>query len=156
MKFLWVVVLWLGLGIAGLDAQTRSADAPDPKIGTWKLRAQSPAAGAREYEDRGCGIVVSTRQGIDGSGRSYFSQYAAKYDGKEYPRAVKGATTANTISFTTVDAYSVDFTLREDGKVVSRGTTTVSRDGKVLTVTTRREGFQGPGSVEVYDRQPAP
>jgi hypothetical protein len=51
-----------------------------------------------------------------------------------------------------VDAYTMAFTLKEDGKLTSEGTTTVSKDGKVLTVTTRRAGSSGPGGVEVYDR----
>lgn len=124
-----------------------------PMIGKWKLRAAAPAQGTREYEDRGCGLVVSTRQGVSSDGRPYFSQYAAKYDGLEYPRVVKGSQAANTIAFRTVDDDSVEFTLREDGKITSRGTTSVSKDRRVLTVTTRREGSTSAGGVEIYDRQ---
>jgi hypothetical protein len=143
----------LALAVTTVGAQPASSERKDPKIGKWIARVSPPARGTREYEDRGCGLVVSTRQGVNADGRPYFSQYAAKYDGLEYPRVVRGSQTASTISFRTVDDATVEFTLREDGKVTSHGTTTVSKDGKVLTVTTRRAGSPEPGSVEIYDRQ---
>jgi hypothetical protein len=124
----------------------------DKQFGHWVLRATAPAAGTRYYEDRGCGLIVSTREGTNGSGVSYFSQYAAKVDGKDYPRVVRGAKTAGTIAFTKVDEYTIEYTLKEDGKVTGGGTTTVSQDGKVLTVTSK--GAQGRSGVETYDRAP--
>ena len=130
----------------------------DKKIGKWKLRVDPPAHGTREYEDRGGGVTVSTRQGVNARGQEYYSSYAAKVDGKEYPRLVKGSTTINTIAFTRVDAHTVAYTLREDGRITSTGTTSVSDDGKVLTVTTKSVNPTGPagapgrGNVEIYDR----
>jgi hypothetical protein len=67
-------------------------------------------------------------------------------------RITRGSFVANTIAITRVDDYTMAFTLKEDGKVTSQGTTAVSKDGKVLTVTTRRAGSEGPGGVEIYDR----
>jgi hypothetical protein len=141
-----VVVSGQALGQSGTPAPA------DPKIGKWRLRATAPASGTREYEERGCGVTISTRQGVNGDGRPYFSQYVSQMDGKDYPRVVRGSQVANTIAITRVDALTMAFTLKEDGKVVSQGTTTVSKDGKVLTVTTRRAGSDGPGGVETYDR----
>src|SRR5262249_35200781 len=126
----------------------------DKKIGKWKLRAEAPASGTREYEDRGCGVTVSVRQGGNGRGQEYYSSYAVKVDGKQYPRLVRGANTINTIAFTQMDADTVAYTLRENGVVVSTGTTSVSSDGKVLTVTTKSVNASGRGSTEIYDRQP--
>jgi hypothetical protein len=40
-------------------------------------------------------VTVSTRQGVNARGQEYFSSYAAKVDGKEYPRQVKGANAAS-------------------------------------------------------------
>jgi hypothetical protein len=128
--------------------------AGDPKIGKWKLRADPPAHGTRDYEDRGGGVTVSIRQGVDGRGREYYSSYAAKEDGKEYPRLVKGSNTVNTIAFQRVDANTVTYTLRTDGKITATGTSQVSKDGKVLTVTTKNVGGTGSGNPEVYDRMP--
>ena len=128
----------------------------DKKIGKWKLRVDPPAHGTRDYEDRGGGVTVSTRQGVNARGQEYYSSYAAKVDGKEYPRLVKGSNTINTIAFTRVDANTVAYTLREDGKITSTGTTSVSADGKVLTVTTKSvaAGASGRANVEIYDRVP--
>jgi hypothetical protein len=97
---------------------------------------------------------VSIRQGVNARGQAYYSSYAAKVDGKEYPRFVKGSTTINTIAFTQVDADTVAYTLREDGTITSAGTTNVSKDGKVLTVTTRGVNSTRPGNPEIYDRIP--
>jgi hypothetical protein len=129
-----------------------SAEANDNKIGKWKLRAEAPAQGTREYDDRGCGVTVSIRQGVNARGQEYYSSYAAKVDGKEYPRFVKGATGINTIAFTQVDSDTVAYTLRENGRVTATGSTNVSKNGKVLTVTTR--SVNGAVDPEIYDRIP--
>jgi hypothetical protein len=143
------VPLLLAVGIA---TSLTSFAAGDVKIGKWKLRADPPARGTREYADRGDGLTVSIRQGVNARGQEYYSAYAAKVDGKEYPRAVKGSDAVNTIAFTRVDANTVAYTLRENGKVTATGTTTVSKDGKVLTVTTKNVNATGPGNTEIYDR----
>jgi hypothetical protein len=128
--------------------------ASDKKIGKWKLRIDPPAHGTRDYEDRGGGVTVSTRRGVNARGQEYYSSYAAKVDGKEYPRLVKGSNGINTIAFTRVDADTVAYTLREDGKVTATGTSSVSKDGKVLTVTTKSVNATGSGNAEIYDRIP--
>jgi hypothetical protein len=148
----------LALLLAFVVAGPRVGQAEDDKkIGKWKLRVDPPAHGTREYEDRGSGVTVSTRKGVNSRGQEYYSSYAAKVDGKEYPRLVRGSNAVNTIAFTRVDANTVAYTLREDGKITSTGTTSVSSDGKVLTVTTRSvnaSAATGRGSVEIYDRIP--
>jgi hypothetical protein len=152
MRIVSRLVVVLAILTASIHAQSSASPQKDPKIGKWKLRVAEPASGTREYEDRGCGITLSTRQGITADGRRYFSQYAVQFDGKDYPRVVRGSDVANTIAVRWVDAYTMAFTLKEDGRVTSEGTTSVSKDGKVLTVTTRRAGSSGPGGVEIYDR----
>ena len=131
-----------------------AAETADKKIGRWKLRAEAPASGTREYDDRGCGVTVSIRQGVNARGQEYYSSYAAKVDGKEYPRFVKGSNGINTIAFTQVDPETVAYTLRENGRITATGTTNVSKDGKVLTVTTKSVNATGPGNPEIYDRMP--
>lgn len=150
MKRTRTVVLLLLVGTA--LASSVGFAAGDRKIGKWKLRIDPPARGTREYQDRGDGLTVSVRQGVNARGQEYYSAYAAKVDGKEYPRSVRGSNAINTIAFTRVDADTVAYTLREDGKVVATGTTTASKDGRVLTVTTKNVNSAGPGNAEVYDR----
>jgi hypothetical protein len=138
-----------------LVAVSQIADAAaDRKIGKWKLRVDPPAHGTREYEDRGGGVTVSTRQGVNARGQAYYSSYAAKVDGKEYPRLVRGSNAVNTIAFTQVDADTVAYRLREDGKITATGTSRVSKDGKVLTVSTRSVNAAAAGNPEIYDRVP--
>jgi hypothetical protein len=55
--------------------------AGDRKIGKWKLRVDSPAHGTREYEDRGDGVTVSIRQGVNARGQEYHTAYTAKVAG---------------------------------------------------------------------------
>jgi hypothetical protein len=145
------VLLFVAAGIATSSAGFAAGDL---KIGKWMLRVDPPAHGTREYVDRGDGLTVSIRAGVNARGQEYYSAYAAKVDGKEYPRAVKGSDAVNTIAFTRVDADTVAYTLRENGKVTATGTTTDSKDGKVLTVTTKNVNAAGtgPGNTEIYDR----
>ena len=125
-------------------------------FGTWKVNSSKaddpPKSETRIYEDRGAGFILSTRQGIDSQRREYFSQYAAKHDGKEYPRMVKGVPGINTISFRQIDPYTSTYTLKTNGKVTATGKTTISPDGRVLTVETTAVEGQG-ARVEVYDKQ---
>jgi hypothetical protein len=125
-------------------------------FGTWKINTfktqNPPQSETRTYADRGDGFILSTRQGVDARGREYFSQYAAKHDGKDYPRMVKGAPGINTIAFQLVDPYTSTYTLRTDGKVTATGKTTISKDGKALTIVTTNAA-NGRTSVEVYDKQ---
>jgi len=130
----------------------RAAETKDNKIGRWKLRAEAPAHGTREYEDRGCGVTVSIRQGVNARGQEYYSSYATKVDGKEYPRLIKGSNAVNTIAFTQIDPDTVAYTLRENGRVTATGTTNVSKDGRVLTVTTRSANAAAAANPEIYDR----
>jgi hypothetical protein len=136
------------------ESKTKAAVASDKKMGRWKLRADAPASGTREYEDRGCGITISVRQGVNNRGQEYHSSYAAQVDGKQYPRQVKGSNVVNTIAFTQVDPDTVAFTLRENGTVKFTGTTGVSADGKLLTVRTKSVNPSSRENVEVYDRIP--
>src|SRR5262245_5949925 len=153
VRMLAMVVLAAALAAPAPVARA-AAETADKKIGRWKLRAEAPANGTREYDDRGCGVTVSIRQGVNARGQEYYSSYAAKVDGKEYPRFVKGSNGINTIAFTQVDPETVAYTLRENGRITATGTTNVSKDGKVLTVTTRSVNATGPGHSEIYDRIP--
>jgi hypothetical protein len=156
MRFRMLAVALLASALAAPSPLTSraAAETKDNKIGRWKLRAEAPAQGTREYEDRGCGITVSIRQGMNARGQEYYSSYAAKVDGKEYPRLIKGSNAVNTIAFTQIDPDTVAYALRENGRVTATGTTNVSKDGKVLTVTTKSVNATGAGNPEIYDRVP--
>jgi hypothetical protein len=88
---------------------------------------------------------------VDAQGREYFSQYAAKHDGKEYPRLVKGEKRLTTITFQQVDPYTSTFILKSDGEITATGKTTVATDGRALSVETTNT--RGGRSTEIYDKQ---
>ena len=142
--------------ISGIAVSAQLVYAQENLIfGTWKITASKttnpPRSETRTDEDCGGGFILSTRQGTDSQGRDYFSQYAAKHDGKEYPRLVKGVPGINTIAFQQMDPYTSTYTLRTNGKVTATGKTTISRDGKVLTVETTSVAG-GRTTTEVYDK----
>jgi len=133
------------------------------KFGTWKLNLQkskfpsgaAPQSDTRVYEDRGGGVIMSTHTTVNQQGQEALTIYAAKFDGKQYPVATRGSGALSTIAFHTIDAYSESFVLTRDGKVAVRGTTTVSKDGKTLTMTLNTTNAQGQTSqgISIYEKQ---
>ena len=120
-----------------------------------KLNGPPPRTETRVYEDRGDGVFLSTRSGVNARGEPFFSQYAAKVDGKDYPRVVKGSGAVSSIALVVIDARSEAWTVKVDGEVTITGTSVVSEDGLTLTTTVRRTDADGRTSatVSVYDKQ---
>jgi hypothetical protein len=150
------------LAVAILSGQA-SADL-QLKFGTWKLNLQkskfpegtaAPQSDTRVYEDRGGGVVMSTHTTIDQHGQESLTIYAAKFDGKEYPVETRGSGALSTIAFHAIDPYSESFVLTRDGKVATRGTTTISKDGKTLTMTLNITNSKGQTSqgISIYEKQ---
>ena len=136
----------------------------DPAVGKWKLNLSksrySPGppttqAETRTIEDRGCGLILMTAERISLKGDRIFVQYAAKYDGKDYPKLVRGSKTANSISLRAIDGFSVEGIEKEDGKITTTYIRTVSPDGNTMTQT--MESFNAQGQrikrVLVFERQ---
>ena len=152
------LVVWLVGASAGPSAQTS-----DPSIGAWKLNLSKskyepgplPKSLTRMDEDRGGGVKVVTVQGVDAQGNPTWTQFAHKYDGKDYPYLVRGGQTAGSISVKAVNANTVEITIKEDGKVVATATRTVSADGKTMTRIAKGTNAQGQAytNVMVYERQ---
>ena len=86
-----------------------------------------------------------------------FSQYAVKYDGKYYPPyQTRGAATASSIAYLPTDnPYHYEWYIKVDGVPSNRGETTVSADGKTLTITNYTTVDDKPITVvSVFDRVP--
>ncbi len=152
-------ILGISVAFIAIALLPQASQAQESKIGRWKLnvaKSQYPGAapqnGTRHYQDRGCGFVLSTRQGVDADGKAYFTQYVAKVDGNEYPLAIRGSQTVNSITFTAVNDHSVAYTLKVDGKVTANGTTVVSGNGNILTITTTPVSGER-STIEVYERE---
>ncbi|PYR38384.1 MAG: hypothetical protein DMF90_03475 [Acidobacteria bacterium] len=129
----------------------------------WKLNlARSvyelgppPKAQTQKYEPFGDGMRVAVET-ISGNGARIAYGYAVKLDGMEYP--MEGERTPNgaeTITVRSVDAFTTEATLRRGGEIVLRIRSVLSRDGKVLTLTSKGTNLNElpTNSVTVFDRQ---
>ena len=154
------VVVALGVVLVGADIGNVSAQASDPRIGTWKLNVAkstfspgpAPRSNTLKIEASGQGEKLTT-EGVNAEGGRTALQYTANYDGKDYPLA--GVLNANTVSLKRIDARTTERTDKKDGKVTVTLTRVVSQDGKTMTVTTKSTNAQGQtvNNVAVWEKQ---
>jgi hypothetical protein len=147
--------------VIGLWATTIMLWAADPLVGTWKLNLAkskySPGPPPKNltvtYEATENGIKATT-EGVNAEGKHVATTYTATYDGKDTPVTGTGAP-YDTIALKRIDANTVESTTKKDGKVVGKGKRVVSKDGKVLTVTTKGTNAKGEptNNIAVYDKQ---
>lgn len=169
-------LLLVGFALLG-QAQT-PAFQRDLLVGSWKVNwEKSKLANAvpasqlpglyRQYEDCGDEVMLHTVITVDASQKhGLLSGVAAvKYDGKEYPtyggkRLASALSTGKqpgeTVAFKVVDAYTMEWTDRTNGKLIGTGTVALSQDGKTMTDANRAfdpEGKQISLNVLVYEKQ---
>ena len=151
----------------------------NPLIGTWKQNMEKstyspgppPARGVgsvRQYAAGDDGSVVAVTFNIDPQGLpSLGAVAAANYDGKEYAQHTIatlatslgshiGPRIERTIAYKPVNQYTVEITQRQDGRVVSMVTRTISRDGKTMTERsdfTDSASGQQINNVLVFEKQ---
>jgi hypothetical protein len=119
-----------------------SAQASNPRIGTWKLNVEkskyspgpAPQSGTMKIEASGEGEKATT-EGVNAAGTATMTQYTAQYDGKDYP--ITGSQNADTVSLKRIDARTMERTDKKGEKVVATSTRVVSEDGKTMTVTVK-------------------
>jgi hypothetical protein len=146
-------VLVLALAAAALAAD-------DPFVGTWKLNlaksrfppGQTPKSETLTNVTQENGLI-NAFEGLGADGKAYHTEWAGKYDGKDYPH--KGDPTIDTAAARRIDAYTLEFVDRKDGKEVGRYQSTVSRDGRTQTITGKWKDAKGKEltAVMVYDKQ---
>src|SRR5262245_19729106 len=108
----------LGVGFIGPSAQ-----AADPRIGTWKLNAAKskydpgppPQSLTVTVEPAGQGEKV-TAEIVNADGSRVSTVYTANFDGKDSP--LTGSPTANTVALKRVNPHTTVRTDKKDGKVV--------------------------------------
>lgn len=155
-----VAVVGLGLVVASLMAVRTFAQGSDPVSGAWELNLSKstfspgppPKNQTRIYEFSGERLRY-TAKGIDADGKPILVQYAAAFDGKDYP--ITGNADSDTISLKRIDGSTVASTQKKAGKVVITSTRTLSADRKVLTVHTRGTNVRGQAidNVLVFDKR---
>jgi len=139
-------------------AATWAAD--DPSMGIWKLNVAkskyspgpAPKSQTVKYEPWENGFKVSIDT-VDAQGKPGHSEYAGKYDGKEYPWT--GNPNADTATVKKIDDRHYESVWKKDGKVTVTIKNVVSADGKTRTVTHTGKDAQGRtvSNVQVYDKQ---
>jgi hypothetical protein len=149
----------------------------DLLAGSWKVnweksKLEAGAAASqlpsiyRQYEDQGDGVMMHTMIVVDAAQKHTRTLIAVvKYDGKQYPayageglanRLWTGKQPLQTVAFRVVDAYTMEWTDRTNGKLTGTGTVALSQNGKTMTDTNRAfnpAGKQISETVLVYEKQ---
>jgi hypothetical protein len=153
------VVVTLGV-VLGAGLGRVSAQASNPRLGTWKLNVEkskynpgpAPQSVTMKVEAAGEGEKATT-EGVNAAGTATKTEYTAQYDGKDYP--MTGSQNADTVSLKRIDARTMERTDKKGDKVVLTSTRVVSEDGKTMTVTTKGTNAQGQAvnNVTVWEKQ---
>jgi len=137
----------------------QSARAADPTIaGMWELNVAAskstdpmPKSASRIYEIIGNSEKLSGTV-VTADGKTIPIGFTGTLDGKDSPSQNPGV---DTVVLTPVDALTVNFVTKLGGKVQYTGTRVLSKDGKVMTLTTKGVNPAGKPveSTMVYDRR---
>ena len=153
------LVTVLGIFVA-LFAIRSAAQGADPVIGTWVLNVAkskfspgpAPKSESRTYVAVGQEIKA-TSKGVDADGKPTTGEWTVVYDEKDRP--MTGNSDADMLSLKRIDAFTTEFTQKKAGKVVSSGTRAISKDGKVMTITTKGTNAKGQpiNDVQVFEKR---
>ena len=137
-----------------------TASAADNWVGTWKLDVakstyspgpapQSNAARLEAWE----GGIKATTDGVGADGKPTHTEFAAKFDGKDYPYT--GNPNIDTISLKRIDDDTYEAVLKKQGKVTLTSKNVISKDGKTRTQMQTGTDAQGRAvnNTLVWDRQ---
>jgi hypothetical protein len=150
----------LGMVLLALSGVESVGQGPDPVVGSWELNVvkskyspgPAPKSEMRTYVVAGQDIKA-TAKGMDGAGKPIAVEWTVNYDGKDRP--LTGSQDADGLSLKRIDAFNTEFTQKRAGKVVITGTRIISRDGKVMTITTKGTNARGQAinDVEVFEKR---
>ena len=159
MRIKMVAALAKTLLLVALVSNVSAAPA-DEHSGTWKM---NPAKSNYSPGPAPKSITVKiasdpdnmklTSDGIDAAGNPTHVEYAAKYDGKDYP--ITGIPNADTVALERLDASTIRSTTKKADQVVMTVTSVISKDGKTRTATFKGKNAEGldVNNVVVYDKQ---
>jgi hypothetical protein len=155
----WIVYI-TALLVVGLFCFELLAQGSDPLLGTWELNlAKSkfmsgppPKSDTRSFAQDGDGLKF-TRHAIDANGKPLLFEYAAKFDGKDYPTT--GSADTDTISMRRIDRVISESVQKKAGKVVYVNIRVISADGKVWTLTAVSTNAKGETVADylVFDKK---
>lgn len=142
-----------------------TAWAGDPQAGTWKVNvARSKFKTAPAPKSQTVTIVPAEKDGlkptvnaINANGEKSTIEYAAQYDGKEYPRTETGAgaVAGQTVTLKRIDTHTAERVAYLKDKKLTTEKWEISKDGKTRTVTQSGVSPQGQpvDNVLVYEKQ---
>jgi para-nitrobenzyl esterase len=145
-------------GKAGLDFIDARFLQDSPFLGTWKLNAakSTPAslAGMTTYEIQGRVMKVSMEM-IAADGSRQGDSYVSNYDGRDSLIFWTGTRGPETVALKRLNANTSEAIWKKGGKVIQTSQSTVSPDGKVLTITQTATKAKGEPatSLLVFDKQ---
>jgi hypothetical protein len=134
------------LAVLGLVGFVWGADA---HIGTWKLnpaktKVTGPGptyqTGTATFEAQENGFKLTYDQ-VTADGKTVHGEFAAKYDGKDYP--VKGDPDTDAVSMRRINDRTFDYIYKKAGKEVMREHDVISSDGKTANVTFKGKSPKG-------------
>jgi hypothetical protein len=134
--------------------------ADDPFVGTWKLDlgktkvppGQEMKSYVMKWEKHGSGYK-NTADAIGATGAAFHVEFTVQEEGVDYP--MTGNPIANTVSYNKIDAGTVGAMLKRTGTVVARMRSSVSADGKTLTIIQTIVGANGSetASTLIFEKQ---
>lgn len=151
----------VALGLVVVLAGTTFAQSSSSNLGTWKLNlakstfsaGTAPKSATFTNVAAGAG-VKTTADSVAADGTAIHSEYTVIYDGKDNP--ITGNNRNGDVSAgTRIDANTVKFVYKKDGKVTVTSTNVVSSDRKTYTITSKGTNTLGQtiNTVAVYDKQ---
>ena len=142
-----------------------AAWADDPQAGNWKVNvAKSKFKTSPAPKSQTVTIVPAGKDGIkltvnaiNAKDEKSTIEYAAQYDGKEYPRTETGAgaVAGQTVTLRRIDSRTAERVAYLKGKKLTTEKWEISGDGKTRTVTQTGVNPQGQpvDNVLVYEKQ---
>jgi hypothetical protein len=158
-KSLQMLIVGVVLNI-GAVAMVSAATGADPTDGTWTLNVAkskfspgpAPQSHTRSYATTSQGVAL-TYSVVSADGTKTSGQSNYKYDGKDYP--ITGSPDFDTLAVTRIDAFTAKSVQKKNGKSIGTTLRTVSKDGKVLTLSSKGTSAAGTpyNNVLVFDKQ---
>jgi hypothetical protein len=150
----------VALGLVVVLAGTVLAQRGSSNLGTWKLNlakstfapGTAPKSSTFTNVVAGAGIKT-TSDSVAADGTARHSEYTQVYDGKDYP--IGNSLSGDVSAGTRINANTVTFVYKKDGKVTVTTTNVVSSDRKTYTITAKGTNTLGQtiNSVAFYEKQ---
>jgi len=128
----------------------------DPWAGTWKLDTvksklndPAPKEETVKVEESDLNTIKYTTSGTDAEGKQFTENFDGKADGKPYPLIVNGQEIGKIKYRKVSDRVYTSDGIMTDGSTV-KGTVTLSKDGKSISITEHVKSSKGEYNNLVY------